>query len=83
MQSAAVGASLCLLSADALCVVSCHCRVVLAITSLSESSSRSMPVDTRATHYDDTHGLSREPLDLTLGGSPSSGTLDLVLHYRR
>ena len=42
-----------------------------------------MPVDTRATHYDDTHGLSREPLDLTLGGSPSSGTLDLVLHYRR
>ena len=32
-----------------------------------------MPVDTRAIHYDDTHGLSHEPLDLTLGGSPSSG----------
>ena len=32
-----------------------------------------MPVDTRATHYDDSRDLSHEPLDLTLGGSPSSG----------
>ena len=33
-----------------------------------------MPVDTRATHYDDTHGLSHEPTDLTLGGPSPNGT---------
>ena len=32
-----------------------------------------MPVDTRAIHYDDIQGLSHEPTNLTLGGSPSSG----------
>ena len=32
-----------------------------------------MPVDTRATHYDDIHGLAHEPTDLTLGGSSPNG----------
>ena len=40
-----------------------------------------MPVDTRATHYDDSRDLSHEPLDLTLGGSPSSGRLDVTKGY--
>ena len=32
-----------------------------------------MPVDTRATHYDDIHGLAHEPTDLTLGGPSPNG----------
>ena len=47
----------------------------LSVVSCSRSPlhHQSMPVDTRATHYDDIHGLAHEPTDLTLGGPSPNG----------